>query len=384
MRVARGVGDDAGKFYLDLGDSTWQAIEISAAGWSIVEKPPVDFWRPRGLLPLPLPSRDGSIELLRPFVNLTEPEFRLTVAWMVMALRPAGPFPVLVLNGEQGTSKSTTARVLRQSIDPQAAPLLAEPLSSRDLMVTAVNGWMLAYDNISSLADWLSDAFCRLASGGGLSTRALYSNDEQNVMYAQRPVILNGITEFVRKSDLADRSVSLHLPPLPRGKRREEEEFWGKFREFHPRILGALLDAMVGALRVLPSVHLDDLPRMADFARFGEAVGRGLGWPAGAFLEAYRENRWEAQASTLENSVLGTLLLRKAAAYGDLEYSDTPTRLLQTLNRGIDDRFIRRRCQRHRVRSATSCGGWRRNFASTASTSISRGHAKPGRLPSRP
>ena len=125
----RGRDDDAATFYLDLGDSSRRAVEISAAGWSIVEKPPVDFWRPRGLLPLPVPSHDGSIELLRPFVNLTKPEFRLLVGWLVAALRPAGPFPVLVLNGEQGTSKSTTARVLRQLIDPQTAPLLAEPLS---------------------------------------------------------------------------------------------------------------------------------------------------------------------------------------------------------------------------------------------------------------
>ena len=144
----------------------------------------------------------------------------------------------------------------------------------------------------------------------------------------------------MRKGDLADRGVFLNLPPFVRGQRRAEEEFWGAFREVQARILGGLLDAMVHALRELPSVQIDDLPRMADFARFGEAVGRGLGWPEGAFLEAYRENRWEALVSTIENSVLGTLLLREAAEC-DLDFSDTPTRLLQRLTRLTRDPLIR-------------------------------------------
>ena len=152
--------------------------------------------------------------------------------------------------------------------------------------------------------------------------------------------MLNGIEEFVRKGDLADRGVFLHLPPFERGQRRDEEEFWGTLHEVQARILGGLLDAMVGALCVLPSLRIEDLPRMADFARIGEAVGRGLGWPEGAFLEAYRENRWEAHVSAIENSVLGTLLLREAAEY-DLDFSDTPTRLLQRLTRCVRDPLIR-------------------------------------------
>ena len=171
VRVGRGRDADASTFYLDRGDSSQQAIVISASGWSIVETPPVHFTRPRGLLPLPVPGRDGSIELLRPFVNLSKSEFYLLVGWLVAALRPAGPFPVLVLNGEQGSSKTTLAKICRYLIDPQTAPLLAEPHSTRDLMVTALNGWLLAYDNISTLPGWLSDGFCRLASGGGFAAR---------------------------------------------------------------------------------------------------------------------------------------------------------------------------------------------------------------------
>ena len=171
LRVAPGQEEEGLAFYLDAGDCRGSAFKIGAGGWSIVEQPGVDFQRPDGLLPLPMPSHDGSIELWRPFINLVEPEFRLLIGWMAAALKPTGPYPILVIHGEQGSAKSTLAKMIRELIDPQSAPLLAEPHSTRDLMVTALNGWLLAYDNLSGLSSWLSDGFCRLASGGGLATR---------------------------------------------------------------------------------------------------------------------------------------------------------------------------------------------------------------------
>ncbi len=71
-------------------------------------------------------------------MNLNEPDFRLMIAWLTAALRPVGPYPVLVLNGEQSSGKSTLARILRLLIDPQASPVLALPGSTHDLMATAV------------------------------------------------------------------------------------------------------------------------------------------------------------------------------------------------------------------------------------------------------
>ena len=304
--------------YLDLGDSTGQAIKITAQEWSVIEKPPVHFDRPAGLLPLPVPSRGGSIELLRPYVNVTETDFRLLVGWMATALLPDGPYPILAIHGEQGSAKSTLAKVVRRLIDPQASPVLAEPRSTRDLMVTAANGWLMVYDNISAIRTWLSDSLCRLATGGGFAGRALYSNDERNVIHAQRPVILNGIDEFVRRADLADRCVFLHLPPIVAAGRRAEAEFWQAFRADHPAILGGLLDAAVGGLAKLPSVRLPELPRMADFACFGEAVSRGLGWPEGSFLTAYSDNRQAANLTSLEDSVVAAPLLENVA-WGELE-----------------------------------------------------------------
>jgi hypothetical protein len=192
-------------------------------------------------LPLPIPRRGGSIDLLKPYINVTEEGFRLALAWVTAALRPVGPYSILSLQVEQGSAKSSSTMVLRLLIDPQTCPLLMEPTSTRDLMVTALNGWLLASDNISALPDWLSDSLCRLVFGGGFAGRALFSNDERVTVQARRPVILNGIEDFVRKSDLMDRTIVLHLPPIVQKRRRAEDEFWAAFEAEHPLILGAVL-----------------------------------------------------------------------------------------------------------------------------------------------
>ena len=175
-----------------------------------MKRPDVQFRRPTGVLPLPVPESGGTINLLRPYVNLGELDFRLFVAWLTASIRPAGPYPPLVLYGEQGTAKTTLAKVARLLIDPHSAPLLGEPTSTRDLMITALNSWLLAFDNIGTLPGWLSDCFCRLATAGGYATRSLFTDDQVTYVHAQRPVILNGIDDFVKRGDLIDRSVFLH------------------------------------------------------------------------------------------------------------------------------------------------------------------------------
>ena len=240
------------------------------------------------------------------------------IGWLTAALRPVGPYPILVLNGEQASGKSTLARILRMLIDPQTCPVLALPKSTHDLMATALNGWLLVYENISAIPGWLSDCVCQLAFGGGYASRELFTNDERSVIYAQRPVILVGIDDFVLRPDLRDRSVFLHLPHIPRASRRTERTFWAAFRADYPRILGGVFDAMAGGLRELPSVDLKELPRMADFAEWGEATGRGLGWGAGTFVATYNDNRKEATEPLLEDSPVAAVLLAVAASESNM------------------------------------------------------------------
>ncbi|MGI8552810.1 MAG: hypothetical protein ACR2PL_18785, partial [Dehalococcoidia bacterium] len=188
-RVFTRVGSAGDRIYLDLCNDAWQAVEISPTGWNVVDDPPVRFRRARGMLPLPAPQAGGSITVLRPFLNVgDEDSWMLIVSWLLSTFRPVGPFPVLGLTGEQGSAKTTTGRVLRALVDPATAPLRSLPKEERDLAISAANNWIVTIDNVSSLPAWLSDALCRLATGGGFSTRQLYSDADEVIFSHQRPM----------------------------------------------------------------------------------------------------------------------------------------------------------------------------------------------------
>ena len=138
-----------------------------------------------------------------------------------------------------------------------------------------------------------------------------------------------GIDDFVLRGDLRDRSVFLHLPAISETRRQTERAFWPAFRADYPRILGGVLDAIVGGLRELPSVNLTDLPRMADYAEWGEATSRGLGWGADTFISTYKDNRKEATQILLEDSPVATVLI--ALARKGVYWSGKPQDLYQAV-----------------------------------------------------
>ena len=294
------VGGLDGRLYLDLGDETWRAVEIDAAGWRVIDNPPVRFRRAAGMQPLPIPVPGGSVETLRSFLNVqSDADFVLVVAWALACLRNRGPYPVIVLSGEQGSAKSTFSAILRALLDPNTAPLRALPREDRDLFIAASNGHVLAFDNVSGLPAWISDTLCRLATGGGFAVRQLYTDQDEVLFDAARPVILNGIEDIVTRPDLADRAVFLTLEPIPEERRRPGGGTLGGVRgraPAHPR--RAARRGGEGLAR-LPETQLDKLPRMADFALWATACETAL-WPAGTFWSAYCGNRDEAVEGVID------------------------------------------------------------------------------------
>ncbi len=79
--------------------------------------------------------------------------------------------------------------MLRAIVDPNIAPLRTAPRNERDLVISGSNSLMLVLDNMSQLPEWLSDALCRLATGGGMSTRELYADRDEALFQLRRPII---------------------------------------------------------------------------------------------------------------------------------------------------------------------------------------------------
>jgi hypothetical protein len=201
--------------YLDLANEVRQIVEITPAGWNIITDTPVKFRRPKGMRPLPTPVPGGNLDELRPFLNVAgEEDWMMMIAWLLASFRGHGPFPLAALHGEQGSAKTTTARVLRAVVDPNMAPVRCEPRDGRDLMISATNGWVIALDNLSRVSESLSDALCRLSTGGGFSTRVLYTDAEEIILNAQRPVVLTGIEDLATRGDLLDRSLVIYMPRI--------------------------------------------------------------------------------------------------------------------------------------------------------------------------
>lgn len=331
------VGSDGlDTIYLDLANDDWQAVKITAEGWEIVDNPPVKFRRTKGMLPIPAPMTGGKLNELTKFINIEKDDLILVIAWLIGSVKPTGPYPGLALNGEQGSAKSGMSRVLKMLIDPASAAIRATPKDEHDMVIAASNSWIVAYDNLSYVQPWQSDCLCRLATGGGLSTRELYSDDQEAIFDVCRPVILNGIEALATRSDLLDRYIVLELPTIPENQRKTEREIMTGFEKARPKILGALLDRVSIALKMQADTKLDKLPRMADFALWAYAA---LGDSADKFIQAYNRKQMDNTDQALDSSILAKLIIELAEGEKnklDPFWKSTPSELLEELSRRLE------------------------------------------------
>lgn len=275
------IGGRDGAVFIDLGDAQWRAVKVTGEPqrWEIVDQPPVKFIRPPAMRPLRVPVEGGKIEEeLRDLVNVRdEADFKLFVAFLIGCFNTRGTYPILAVNGEQGSAKTTLCKLAWRLTDPNAAPLRMLPHNMDELIVMARNGYVLAFDNVSDIPNWLSDGLCSIASGGGHATGEHYSNFNEVVFEGYRPVMLNGIPDLGLRPDFADRTVHVALKPIAAAERRSEAEYWREVEARLPLIFGAMLDAIAGALHNRDTVP-PPVTRMADFETWVCAAEPALGW----------------------------------------------------------------------------------------------------------
>lgn len=314
--AVRMTGDMNG-LYVDMADSLNRIIKVTPGKIEVLMEPPKEFrfMRSKGMQAVPTPkvNPDGRIltYYLKKYIDAPEGDICLLASWLVGCYRPKGPYPILILTGEQGSGKSTTARFLRRLVDPHSFDL-REPFEDRkDLIAAAKNSFVLAFDNVSYIRNWFSDQLCRISTGtAALGGRALYTDDEETATVACRPVILNGIPEFAERGDLLDRALQIHMPAISPKKRRDDDEYWAAFEEDYPFILHCILECAQEAMTKYATVKLAEKPRMSAFATWVVAAEGQLGWRKGMFIDAYKLNRDVAESKLLELNSLASVMMR--------------------------------------------------------------------------
>ena len=295
-----------GGLALDMGTPEWTAAVVRAAGWAL-EPHPVNFARPPSLAPLPTPIRGGSVAELAGLLNLGDGEEgerrgRLVVAFLVASLRATGPYLGLAFAGPAGSAKTHGSRIVRQLIDPTprgGGGGVGSLPRSEDAFASVVSaGWLPIFDNLSGTTAEQADWLCQLSTGYATSRRKLYTDDGSYERSACRPFVLTGI-DVTDRDDLTSRLLIVHLPELESGF-TTEDALYAELDRLHPAILGGLLDALVSAVAVAPTLPTRGWPnRMADATRWVTGAEPALGWPAGWFSEALRVEQASARANLL-------------------------------------------------------------------------------------
>ena len=269
------VGKLGDTIYVDLGREDWQVIKVSSEGWEVIpyDACPIRFYRSECQLPLPLPTPNSDIDALWQLVRCTESDRPLLLAWLLSCLIPDGSKPILVLTGEKGSGKSSTASTLKKLLDPTQADRVTSVGNSRQLATMANSRWVLLWDNLSSLSVQQQDLLCCVSTGAGFSHRTLYTDLDETFLSYRRPQILTSIDLVPTRSDLLERCLLVRLERIPEGERVTEAELEARLAALLPGVLGSLLSLLSNALKRLPTIKCSRLPRLADFAHLAIAAG---------------------------------------------------------------------------------------------------------------
>jgi hypothetical protein len=284
------------KIFLDLANPAGELLEITSHGWNITNNLSHSFRQSSSTLPLPVPqpatnNQPPTTSTLDQFSELfhLSPTSRTRIfTWLAAALRPIGPYPILVLRGPGSSGKSALARALRVLIDPSTAPLRRLPVRDREVLHLALQNWILVFDQIHRVPLKISEALCAISSGDALEVAQPDARDPALVEIA-RPMILIAPLDEAQSPwnpprSLANRSLTVDLPPI--AAPRPEAAVWSSFEALRAPALAALAQAVSSALLRIRDIDLGNVVRFPDCAAWAAAAAPVLGLDAGAIVEA--------------------------------------------------------------------------------------------------
>ena len=328
-----------------MSDETRRCIKITKGkGWKIVENQiEVLFRRYNHQIPQIEPSQDYDPKVLDNFINSlnikNENHKILIKVWIVSLLIPSISHPMFLPYGPPGSAKSTLQKKIKMLIDPSQLDLLSIHNDKTEFVQQISHNYICFYDNMKYVPRWLPDEACRAATGAALSKRKLYTDDEDQLYKYKRILGFTGINVIFTEEDALDRTLKIELDRIEREKRIPDEKIEEELKQQIPGLLGYIFDVLSKALEIKNSIILDNLPRMADFAEWGEAIAKVLGYKPLQFMEAYFENIDQQNLEIIESNPFAEAI-SKFIDYDTISWISSPKIFVSSLREYADNNNI--------------------------------------------
>lgn len=323
---------------IDLGDDNHTHVRITAGKVEIVTTgSDALFFRSSVSLPMSMPAATGELKRLNKYLNMHPASAVLLVGWITFVLahpkQSTSKYPILVLNGGQGSGKSSLCNnILSKLIDPSRIGLQLLPANGKDLAIAAQNSHVLFYDNIRGFSPAMADILCIAATGGVISSRQLYTDSDMAMQNLHAALVLNGIHSFVNQPDLAQRCLPIHLNTIPEDQRKSDTALVQEFNADLPYILRGLFDLIAEIFKYLSTAQITNPERMIDFVQWLAAMEAAQGVPAGVYQLEYSEALRHGQLDSLQENELAAAILELTEGLQGITWQGTPDELLNELN----------------------------------------------------
>ena len=298
-------------------DAQGRIIEISKDGWRIINESdndiPIIFKRFNQKAQTE-PVRNYHSDVFEDLLNLTNVKNQnhrhLLKVYIVSTLIPEIDHVILTTYGPKGAAKSFLLELIKKLVDPTKPTLLTLQRNIEQFIQQVNHNYINYYDNVKFIPYWLSDEMCKAVTGIGHTKRELYTNDNDIVYEHRRCLGLNGINVALTEADALDRSISIELEDIDEDRRKKEADLWKEFEKLKPKAFAYILDIIVKAIEIKSTLDLKRLPRMADFAEWGEAISQSMGYPPMSFIDIYTKNRNEQNIVAVNENLVGSMFLR--------------------------------------------------------------------------
>jgi len=323
--------------YIDLCRPDWKVLKITKDEIKLVEENNIKLKRFNHMKELRY-DRDANEEdlnLIFKYLSIQKPSERLLVK-VDCILQAISDIPrvIDIFHGSPGSTKTSAMKFKRKILDPSSMDTLSLSKDKTELIQKMSHHYICNFDNVRKISNDFSDIFCRAVTGDAFSKRELYTDDEDVIYKIKRKLMFNGINVVGEEPDFLDRSVTYELTKIPKAQRKKESVLLAEFEKDQPKITGAIFKILQKSLSKVNLINIKELPRMADYCFWGEAVSQILGEKEKVFTLTYFEKIGALSREVLEANPVGLCLLEYLK---ENSFEGTATELLEILEKKAEE-----------------------------------------------